>query len=110
MISVFLAGALLCAVIGYMVSFRPAPEYHFSSSATVAQTQPPLVVTENRININTATFEELKALPGIGDVIAQSILDLRKELGLFRLVEDLLLAKGLGEKKLEAIRDLIYIR
>lgn len=61
------------------------------------------------IDLNTADETELTALPGIGPVLAQRILDYRKENGRFQTVEELLNVSGIGEKRLEAIWDLIII-
>lgn len=62
-------------------------------------------IGETRININTATLEELIQLPGIGKAIAQDILDNRLENGLFQKIEDLGRVKGLGPAKLSRIKD-----
>lgn len=57
------------------------------------------------VNINTATVEELKALPGIGPAKAQAIVDYRKENGHFKSVEDLKKVKGIGEGIFGKLKD-----
>lgn len=57
------------------------------------------------ININTATAQELEALPGIGPALSQAIVAYRDEHGAFTWAEDLLNVKGIGEAKLDAIRE-----
>ncbi|MBC7222222.1 5'-nucleotidase C-terminal domain-containing protein [Candidatus Bipolaricaulota bacterium] len=69
----------------------------------------PTVVEKKLLNVNTATQEELEALPGIGPVIAQRIIEWRETKGPFQRVEDLLQVSGIGPVKLSGIRDLVSV-
>lgn len=61
------------------------------------------------VNINTATVLELQTLPGIGEVIAQRIVDYREKNGNYQTVQDIANVDGIGAKRLEAILDLITV-
>ncbi len=58
-----------------------------------------------RVNINTATAAELEALTGIGPALAQRIVEYRGTHGPFTSVEDLIEVPGIGQAKLEALRE-----
>ena len=61
------------------------------------------------ININTASIEELDALPNVGPVTAQAIVDYRTTNGPFRAVEEITRVKGIGPATLEKIKALITV-
>ena len=61
------------------------------------------------LNLNSASMEELKALPGIGEKTAAAIMEMREQLGGFHYVEELLQISGIGAGKLDAIYDLICV-
>lgn len=62
------------------------------------------------INLNTATIDELCEIDGIGEVTAQKIINLRENLGgSFKNRYQLLEVDGIGEKKLDAIWEYLYI-
>ncbi|AMA72310.1 MULTISPECIES: helix-hairpin-helix domain-containing protein [Aneurinibacillus] len=65
---------------------------------------------EEKININTATLEQLQTIPGIGPGKAAAIIQYREENGLFRTVEDLTKVAGIGPKTLEKMRAKISVQ
>lgn len=56
------------------------------------------------VNVNTASAAELERLPGVGETVAQRIVEHREENGAFKSVEDLMLVRGIGEKSFERIK------
>ena len=64
---------------------------------------------EEKININTASKEELIALPGIGETLAQRIIDYRNTYGPFKSIEEIMEVKGIGEGTFNKIKDRIVV-
>ena len=58
------------------------------------------------VDVNHGEIPELVELPGIGETLAQAIIDERESRGPFRYPEDLLSVRGIGEKKLADMLDL----
>ena len=66
-------------------------------------------VSRPRININTATSEELDVLPGVGEVTATRIISYRDLNGPFRSVDDLVHVEGISDRTIDAFRDMVTI-
>jgi len=92
------------------------------TSACIKRTRDPLVATpqyanerqsttstQTRININTASANELETLPGIGKSLATRIVEHREKFGSFRRPEHLLIVRGISDKRFRALRDLITV-
>lgn len=61
------------------------------------------------VNLNTATADDLDALPGVGPATAATILAYRDQHGPFASVEDLADVRGIGPAKLDALRGLVTV-
>ena len=108
------AAALLALALGLTAAHRvPAPgsgAFALNAPCGPRQTAPSPVLPHGPVAVNSADADELDTLPGVGEVLAQRILDTRNECGGFAYPEDLLLVKGIGTKKLEALRPLICFK
>jgi competence protein ComEA len=105
----------------YQTAFPASRQFNYSASdstfavlSTKSEDSLSAVSTSNtnveeseKLNINTATEEQLIDLPGIGKVTAERILEYRKETGKFTAVEDLLAIKGISKNKLERLSPMI---
>jgi competence ComEA-like helix-hairpin-helix protein len=97
---------------------RP-PEHEASVANTVREHQhreakawvgvPPPVDREPRLDLNAATVEDLKRLPGVGPVLAARILETRHRQGRFGGLDDLRQVKGLNRDKFERLRPLVTL-
>lgn len=79
-----------------------------SAPTTVPETTAPQPVSFP-IDLNAATKEELMALPGIGEVFAQRILTYREKNGPFDSLDDLGNVPGIGQARLEELKDYLII-
>ncbi|NLO93555.1 MAG: helix-hairpin-helix domain-containing protein [Clostridiaceae bacterium] len=83
------------------------PSQETRNNTKSQSTQEP--VQQEKININTASKDDLLSLPYIGDVKAQAIIDYRTANGPFATVDDLVNVKGIGPKTLEKLRPFITV-
>ena len=82
----------------------------FALPAQVASPpKPPSPAHTAVLDINRASAEEFEKLPGIGPKMAAQIVAYRAKHGPFRRVEDLLIIKGMGNKKWNALRPYVCI-
>ncbi len=105
--------AFVCILLGIFIgrntsnSYLPLPvpgaQVDLSAEATLDRTQ------VGKLDINTATQNQLMLLPGIGESIAQRIIDYRTANGPFISIEELVNISGIGDKKLDEIRDYITV-
>ncbi len=65
---------------------------------------------EKSINLNKADLETLIRLPGIGQITAQKIIDLRSQKSKFENLEELMEVKGIGKVKFNKIKKFLYIK
>ena len=112
-----LTAAFLLLTVGCFLSQRAGGEPYSVSAQTLwteeAAAREPETPQESRsvqrLNINTAGAEELEALPGIGQVQAQAIIDDREANGPFRFPEEIIRVSGIGQGTLEEILDYITV-
>ncbi len=65
---------------------------------------------EAKLDLNRATAGDFERLPGIGPVLARTLLEDRERHGPFRTVEELKRVKGIGAKRLERVRPLVMVQ
>ena len=102
------AAALLLAAAGALAGIRLPRREEYTARALPTLAKPePIARQSGWVSVNHGTVEELAELPGIGETLAQAIIDEREARGLFRYPEDLVSVRGIGEKKLAGFYDLL---
>lgn len=79
------------------------------SVSVMAQKPAPAPAPVEKVNLNTATSEQLQSIPGIGPTTAKSILEHRSRVGKFSKIEEIINVKGIGEKKFQKIKDRLAV-
>ncbi len=79
------------------------------SATKTKQTDAAVRTVEFPLELNCADASELEQLPGIGAALAERIVDYRSQIGGFRNREQLMEVSGIGEAKLSAVYDLVYV-
>ena len=81
-----------------------------SELAQAPTSQKKEVGKEGKVNINTATVEELKTLKGIGEKKAEAIIEYRKQNGSFKNKEELMKVRGIGKKLYESFQERVIVQ
>ncbi|MBQ7768469.1 MAG: ComEA family DNA-binding protein [Oscillospiraceae bacterium] len=111
-ILIAVTGAFLCLLLGVFLGRNANKVYIQIQDIQTIQTSPATTrppESLGKININTADLEQLQLLPGIGESLAQRILDYRAEHGDFKSTEELMNVSGIGEKKFDNIKNFVII-
>ena len=106
-----ITGIFLCVLLGVFIgrnlrtSYIPLKGDNIQSSSTDStQNQ-----ADGRIDINTASAEQLQLIPGIGEVLAQRIIDYRTEHTAFTTVEELMEISGIGQVKFAQMKPYVKV-
>lgn len=107
---------LLVPLIAFSLACAPPVVLGFAACSQVQeqpsneeQNPPRTKEAVQLIDINRASVEELAKLPGIGPELGRRIVAFREKHGPFRRVEDLLVIRGVGQKKWKAMRPLVRV-
>jgi len=66
--------------------------------------------TAAKVDLNTATVQQLQQVPGVDQTLAQNIVTFRDENGPFSSVDDLARVKGMDQQKLDSLRDYVTVK
>ncbi len=91
------------------VEARPAESAALLTGRDDPDTLPGELLPGQTVDINTAPVEELRLLPGIGEVLAQAIVDYRQTNGPFDSPEALMEVPGIGKGRFEGLAEKITI-
>ena len=105
-----ITAAFFCILVGVFIGRNMTHAYIPVNDAMNSQTGDPTESKQSndgKIDINTATEQQLMLLPGVGETTAKRIIEYRTENNGFAVIEDLMKVSGIGEKKFEQMKPYI---
>jgi competence protein ComEA len=97
----------LCLLCGAFPAM--AQKANDAPAASPAKAAPAAAAQAGKVNLNSATAEQLTTIPGIGPAMAKRILEYRAKSGKFNRIEEIMNIKGIGEKKFQQIKDRLAV-
>lgn len=94
---------------GDMIVLPTQEEWNRTGESSRVEEVPDTVLSDGRVNINTATAEQLCTIPGIGETRAQSIITYREQNGLFTTIEEIKNVSGIKEGLFQKIKEKIKV-
>ncbi len=106
----FCVGRLQTDGSTHVIVMRQSDDTAESSSEPTRSTEQTAATQQGaKLDLNQATVEELMTLPGIGEVLAGRIVAYREAHGSFSSIDELAQVEGIGEKRIDAIRDYVTL-
>lgn len=97
MFRILLKWSAAAAALALVLAVAGAPGAASAAESSSSRVEP--------VDVNTATADQLEAVPGLGPALAQRIVEFREKNGPFGSVDELLKVRGIGEKTLERFRE-----
>lgn len=97
----------ISVIVGLWLDYDEQLSYDSQPAPTVTLSTSPSAKAFKKININTASAEQLQELYGIGESMSERIIDFRNENGNFEVIEDIMRVNGIGRKTFDRIKNYI---
>ena len=111
-IFIVITGMFACVLFGLFFGRNMTRNYVPIDNALASTTGGSTEIVQNndgKINLNTATEQQLMLLPGVGETTAQKIIQYRTDNNGFTTIEDIMNVSGIGEKKFEQMKPYIKV-